>query len=87
MPSPPTSKALALNPDLPRGALQSRQYVLQELGKPEEAIASYRKALAIKPDFPRGALQPRSYALQDLGKLRGSGLASYRKALGHQARC
>ena len=60
-------------------ALNNRGNALQDLKRPEEALASYDKALAIRPDYAE-ALNNRGKALQDL-KRPEEALASYDKAL------
>ena len=46
-------------------ALNNRGNALQELTRPDEALASYDKALALKPDYAE-ALNNRGNALQEL---------------------
>src|SRR5262245_25725542 len=53
-------RALALDP-IDASALVGRAVALQELERPEEAIASYDRALELRPDFP-AALVNRSNA-------------------------
>ena len=52
---------------------------LRELGKLDEAVASYHKVLGLKPDFAE-AHSNLGLALMDLGKL-DEAVASYHKAL------
>ncbi len=59
--------------------------MLRDLGKLEEAVASYRKALVIKPDFAE-AYNNLGNALSDLGKLEEA-VATYRKALDEISIC
>jgi len=54
-------------------------YTLLTQGKPDEAIANYRKALAINPDFAE-AHNDLGIALQEQGKL-DEAVASYRMAI------
>ena len=44
------TKAIALKPDH-ADAYNNRGVALQDLKRPEEALASYDKAIALKPDF------------------------------------
>jgi len=52
---------------------------LQGLGKPDDAVNSYRKALAIRPDYA-DAHNNLGNALQELGKVKEAE-ASYQRAL------
>jgi tetratricopeptide (TPR) repeat protein len=47
-------KALAIFPDAERsaGAWNDMGWALQQLGRPEEAVAAFRKALLLRPVFP-----------------------------------
>lgn len=47
-------KAIAALPDTDRtaGAWNDLGWALQQLGRPEEALAAYRKALLLRPEFP-----------------------------------
>ena len=74
-------KAIKLNPN-DASAHANIGNVLLDLGRPEEALASYERALDLKPDFA-GALNGRGNALLDL-KRPERALASYERALAHQ---
>jgi predicted O-linked N-acetylglucosamine transferase (SPINDLY family) len=63
-------------------ALHLLAVVRSELGRPQEALASYNKALAIKPDHAE-ALNNRGVALQDLNRF-DDALASHDRALAIQ---
>ena len=72
------SRAIAMAPDQPmyHGNLGT---ALKELGRLDEAIASYREALAIEPDFA-DAHNNLGHALKTKGRLEDA-VASYHKAL------
>ncbi|HEX6512541.1 MAG TPA: tetratricopeptide repeat-containing glycosyltransferase family protein, partial [Chloroflexota bacterium] len=57
----------------------NRGTLLQELGRPREAVAAYRQALAIRPHYPE-ALHNLSEALQDLHQMRDA-IATCEQAL------
>ncbi len=71
-------KALAIKPDYAE-AHNNLGVALQELGKLDEAVASYHKALAIEPDYAE-AHNNLGGALQELGKLDES-ITAYRESL------
>jgi tetratricopeptide (TPR) repeat protein len=72
------SKALAINPGDPL-AHYNLGLALRELGRLEDAVASYGKALAIKPDYIE-AESNRGNALQELGRL-DDAVDSHKKVL------
>jgi tetratricopeptide (TPR) repeat protein len=61
--------ALCLQRQFP-AAHYNRGNALRELGRLEDAIASYERALRLKPDFV-GPLVNRARTLRDLGRLDG----------------
>ncbi|NJD33993.1 MAG: tetratricopeptide repeat protein [Betaproteobacteria bacterium] len=72
------TKAIRVNPNVAE-AYNNRGNALLDLGRPEEALASYDKALALEPDYAE-AHTNRANALKDLKRF-DEALAGYDKAL------
>jgi tetratricopeptide (TPR) repeat protein len=70
--------SLRVDPKL-AAALNNRGNALQDLGRPEEAVASYDEAIACRPDHAF-AFNNRGNALKKLGR-RDEALASYERAV------
>ena len=68
----------AIRPDFAE-ACYNRGVALKELGRLDEAVASYDKAIQIRPDYA-DAYSNRGAALQELGRL-GEAAENYRKAI------
>jgi hypothetical protein len=71
-------KAIQIRPDFAE-ACYNRGVALKELGRLDEAVASYEKAIQIRPDYA-DAYSNRGAALQELGRL-GEAAENYRKAI------